>query len=401
MPLVGLEAHERAGAGVDRLAAGLDLDRAVDDDQDHACSLTSWSPSSWPGLEPDQHRPGPRCPSAARPGSGSRPESSIAVRSQLCTTGTVPCLTGSEPGKARLAQDGAIRLNRRMALAVDRYELGPIGTNCYVVRTRARRPEAVVVDPGDDAATLRLELARTGARGRRDPRHAHALRPHRRRSPTSPRRTGAPVYVSETEAPVLASPDDFYPGMRIRPWQAEHDARRRRDARARRDRASRRSTCPATRPATSRSTRTARSSPATSSSRARSAAPTCRTATGTRWSSRSARSSTASRPRRSSTPGHGPPTTLGAELARNPFLAELRAVKFEAPRGTHDILPSEQPRWRQVITRVRAPVRALRLPPDRHAGVRGHGALRAHLGRGVGHRLEGDVHVRRTAATAR
>jgi glyoxylase-like metal-dependent hydrolase (beta-lactamase superfamily II) len=24
-------------------------------------------------------------------------------------------------------------------------------------------------------------------------------------------------------------------------------------------------------------------------------------------------------------PGHGPATTLGAELARNPFLAELRA----------------------------------------------------------------------------
>ena len=24
-------------------------------------------------------------------------------------------------------------------------------------------------------------------------------------------------------------------------------------------------------------------------------------------------------------PGHGPPTTLGQELARNPFLAELRA----------------------------------------------------------------------------
>ncbi len=25
-------------------------------------------------------------------------------------------------------------------------------------------------------------------------------------------------------------------------------------------------------------------------------------------------------------PGHGPATTLGAELARNPFLAELRAL---------------------------------------------------------------------------
>ena len=24
-------------------------------------------------------------------------------------------------------------------------------------------------------------------------------------------------------------------------------------------------------------------------------------------------------------------------------------MKYEAPRGTHDILPSEQPRWRQVI----------------------------------------------------
>ena len=24
-------------------------------------------------------------------------------------------------------------------------------------------------------------------------------------------------------------------------------------------------------------------------------------------------------------------------------------MRFEAPRGTHDILPAEQPRWRQVI----------------------------------------------------
>ena len=28
--------------------------------------------------------------------------------------------------------------------------------------------------------------------------------------------------------------------------------------------------------------------------------------------------------------GHGPPTTLGAELARNPFLAELRALKLRS-----------------------------------------------------------------------
>ena len=56
--------------------------------------------------------------------------------------------------------------------------------------------------------------------------------------------------------------------------------------------------------------------------------------------------------------GHGPPTTLGAELARNPFLAELRAtvaVKFQAPRGTHDVLPSEQPLW-QLVTGTLAEV---------------------------------------------
>ena len=46
-----------------------------------------------------------------------------------------------------------------MSLVVDRYELGPIGTNCYVVRASREAGEAVVVDPGADAAQVRLELA--------------------------------------------------------------------------------------------------------------------------------------------------------------------------------------------------------------------------------------------------
>jgi hydroxyacylglutathione hydrolase len=50
-----------------------------------------------------------------------------------------------------------------MALAVDMYQLGPVGTNCYVVRAERGAPEAVVVDPGGDAAHLRLELARMGS----------------------------------------------------------------------------------------------------------------------------------------------------------------------------------------------------------------------------------------------
>jgi glyoxylase-like metal-dependent hydrolase (beta-lactamase superfamily II) len=51
-----------------------------------------------------------------------------------------------------------------VALAVDRYELGTIGANCYVVRADPRAAEAAVVDPGGDVAALRLELARLGTR---------------------------------------------------------------------------------------------------------------------------------------------------------------------------------------------------------------------------------------------
>jgi hydroxyacylglutathione hydrolase len=50
-----------------------------------------------------------------------------------------------------------------MPLVVDRYALGPLQTNCYVVRTDRNATEAAVVDPGGDAASLRLELARAGA----------------------------------------------------------------------------------------------------------------------------------------------------------------------------------------------------------------------------------------------
>jgi hydroxyacylglutathione hydrolase len=50
-----------------------------------------------------------------------------------------------------------------MSLDVTRLELGPIGTNCYLVR-RPEAAEAVVVDPSGDAPEIRLELARRGAR---------------------------------------------------------------------------------------------------------------------------------------------------------------------------------------------------------------------------------------------
>jgi hydroxyacylglutathione hydrolase len=50
-----------------------------------------------------------------------------------------------------------------VGLAVNRYELGPLGTNGYLVRVTPDATEAVVVDPGD-AAPLQSELERLGAR---------------------------------------------------------------------------------------------------------------------------------------------------------------------------------------------------------------------------------------------
>jgi hydroxyacylglutathione hydrolase len=49
-----------------------------------------------------------------------------------------------------------------MPLAVDRYALGPLQTNCYVVRLERGTADCAVIDPGGDAANLRLELARLG-----------------------------------------------------------------------------------------------------------------------------------------------------------------------------------------------------------------------------------------------
>jgi glyoxylase-like metal-dependent hydrolase (beta-lactamase superfamily II) len=45
----------------------------------------------------------------------------------------------------------------RVSLVVDRYALGPLQTNCYVLRAERGAAEAVVVDPGGDAAELRLQ----------------------------------------------------------------------------------------------------------------------------------------------------------------------------------------------------------------------------------------------------
>ena len=157
----------------------------------------------------------------------------------------------------------------------------------------------------------------------------------------------------------------------------------------------------------SRTRSTGRSSPATCCSPARSAAPISRAATGRRCSHRSRTLVDAypGRDRRPPGPRPGDDARRGARPQPVPRRAAARAPgarrvtdrpKLERPRGTHDVVPAEMPRWERVTGEIERLCGALRLPPNPDAGVRGHRALRAHLGRGLGRRAEGDVHVHRS-----
>ena len=110
-----------------------------------------------------------------------------------------------------------------MGVVVDTYVLGAAQENCYVVRAERGATEAIVVDPGDAAADLRLELARTGARCAAI-LVTHCHYDHIGAVADLAEGTGAPVYIAREEARVLASPDDYYGalGVRIRPYEADH-----------------------------------------------------------------------------------------------------------------------------------------------------------------------------------
>jgi hydroxyacylglutathione hydrolase len=59
---------------------------------------------------------------------------------------------------------GLVTLKRSMPTVVDTFVMGPFRSNCYVVRSERGAADAAVIDPGDDPTPLRLELARMGAR---------------------------------------------------------------------------------------------------------------------------------------------------------------------------------------------------------------------------------------------
>jgi hydroxyacylglutathione hydrolase len=107
------------------------------------------------------------------------------------------------------------------ALVVDRYELGPVGTNCYVVRASREADEAVVVDPGGNAPELRLELARSGA-GCAAILITHGHWDHLGAVADLAEGTGAPVYMAEDERALLENLPDLVPaGVVARPYTAD------------------------------------------------------------------------------------------------------------------------------------------------------------------------------------
>ena len=105
-----------------------------------------------------------------------------------------------------------------MSLAVNRYELGPIGTNCYVVRADDSSAEAVVVDPGADAARVFEELAALGARCTAI-LITHGHWDHLGAVADLADATGAPVHMAEEERVLLEDIGSFTPpGLDLRPY---------------------------------------------------------------------------------------------------------------------------------------------------------------------------------------
>ena len=197
--LVRIEAKQHPRACVDRLAGGGDLHQSLEHGHPGVL-LHLVIAHDLPGVEHDQDCTGfvarvddERIPRACR-------------RLDLHQ---VPALHG-----------GKDRLIRPMTLTVDQLSLGQIGTNCYLVRAEPATTAAVVVDPGADAAEIRLSLARSGATCAAI-LLTHSHFDHFGALAELAEGTGAPVWLPEGELDVFRRPNDFFPGLAIRAFTGD------------------------------------------------------------------------------------------------------------------------------------------------------------------------------------
>jgi hydroxyacylglutathione hydrolase len=96
------------------------------------------------------------------------------------------------------------------ALRVEQLSLGPIGTNCYVVRPSTEAADAVVVDPSGDVTDIHLQLAQLGARCA-GILVTHGHWDHLVGVADLAEGAGTPVYMSEGERELLENPGMFTP----------------------------------------------------------------------------------------------------------------------------------------------------------------------------------------------
>jgi hydroxyacylglutathione hydrolase len=105
-----------------------------------------------------------------------------------------------------------------VGLVVDRFELGPIGTNCYVVRSGLAAAEAVVVDPGGEPDRLLRELAERGTRCAAI-LITHGHWDHLGGVADLAKETAAPVHMAEEERVLLEDVNSFTPpGVHLPPY---------------------------------------------------------------------------------------------------------------------------------------------------------------------------------------
>src|SRR5439155_7383814 len=158
------------------------------------------------GLEHDQH-------GACRlVGAEDNRRASSARRFDLAQVPALHCADLKGPRQA------VVRLKRLVSLAVNRYELGPIGTNCYVVRADDSAAEAVVIDPGADAPRILGELGALSARCTAI-LITHGHWDHLGAVADLAEATGAPVHMAEDERLLLEDLNSFTPpGVDLRPY---------------------------------------------------------------------------------------------------------------------------------------------------------------------------------------